>query len=126
MRLDRFLKCLTAIEWQTEGPEGLIRTTKLFPADPDKWDNELQMDGPERRCPLAAVADCYTDADVEDFAEATGLDEAMCSDIISAADYDAGLDHEGNQRPFTKGRSVESLPQLREQMLRACGLPVHT
>jgi len=121
MTLDQFLKRLTAFEWQTEGPGGLIRTKRLFPTDPDRGESAMDY-----RCPLAAIADCHSETEVEHFAEATGLDEVLCSDVISAADGDAGLDREGNQRPFTKGRSVESLPQLREQMLRACGLPVHT
>ena len=116
MIFDQFLKRLTAIEWQLD--DGMIRTLKLFPADPDRGEGAM-----DTRCPLAAVAGCYTETYVEEFADMIGLDDDLCSDIISAADNDAGNDHEGNPRSFTTGRYVDDLPDLRVKLLRACGLP---
>ena len=118
MTLDQFLKRLSAFEWERRPGVGAIRTTELFPVHPDRGEEAL-----DTRCPLAAIAGCYTETDVEVFAEKTGLDEGLCSDIISAADHNAGLDHEDNPRPFTVGRHVESLPVLRLKLLRACGIP---
>ena len=116
MTLDQFLKRLATIEWQLD--DVMIRTLKLFPTDPDRGEGAR-----DTRCPLAAVAGCYTETDVCDFADRTELDDDLCSDIMCAADNDAGVDPEGNPRSFTTGRYVESLPDLRDKLLRACGLP---
>ena len=121
MTLDQFLERLTIIRWQRIPGCGEIRTKELFPADPDRGEEAM-----DTRCPLAAIAECYSEIDVEDFAEKTGLDMRLCQDIISAADHDGGWTTDGNPRPFTDGRHVDSLPDLRVQLLRACGLtPIH-
>ena len=101
MTLDQFCERLAEHEWHI-ALFGSIRTGKPSATVTSKIVVDL--------CPLAAVTETTTGTDVETFAAVTGLDPDLCSDIISAADNNAGVDHENNPVPFTVGRHVESLP----------------
>ena len=105
MTMDQFFGRLADHKWQL-CPDG----------------HEVRTVGKVSLCPLAAVTETTTGTDVETFAACTGLDPDLCSDIISAADNNAGVDHENNPVPFTAGRHVKSLPELRVRLLKACQL----
>ena len=112
MTLEQFCEQLGEHEWYVTDRQW-IRSRKPHPEEP-----KIIV----HRCPLAAVTETTTGTDVETFAAVTGLDPDLCSDIISAADHNAGVDHEDKPVPFTTGRHVKSLPDLRAQLLKACGL----
>jgi len=123
MTLRQFLRKLRAHDWLVDPEHRTIRTMEAVPAI---LFNEITGEEDfrsEHKCPLAMIAGerFHTGSNVEDFAEALDLDDDLCSDIVSAADMDAGNDYHGKQLPFTRGRVVKSLPRLRNMLLRACG-----
>ena len=73
------------------------------------------------KCPLTAVAHhhhgltgVHNQMDMEDFADDLDMDVEDVREIVSAADGDGGVDHEGEPLPYDEA--------LRKRLLRTTGL----